>query len=79
MNAQTHEWISVKDRLPEIKDDSVLAYWSENGGMDMVHIKDYFGNIGDGVIDGVQQYTQLYISQGITHWMPMPEAPKEIK
>jgi hypothetical protein len=46
--------------------------------MDMVHIKDYFGNITNGIVDGVQQYTQRYLSVGITHWMPMPEAPKEL-
>lgn len=71
------KWISVKDSLPEIKDDSVLAYFAENGGMDMVHIKDYFGDVTGGIVDGVQTYTKMYLHIGITHWMPLPEAPKE--
>ena len=72
------EWISVKDRLPESEDYSVLAYWSANGGMDMVHIQDYFDDITDGVDDeGNQLYTKWYLSSGVTHWMPLPPAPTE--
>ena len=71
------EWISVDDRLPESKDDSVLAYFSENGGIDMVHIQDYFDDITNGVDDdGNQLYTKWYISQGVTHWMPLPQPPE---
>ncbi len=52
------EWISVEDRLPEIRDASVLAYW-KHGGIDMVHIEEYFSDI----------------TSGITHWMPLPNPP----
>ncbi len=69
-------WISVNERLPEIRDDSVLAYWQGHGGMDMVHVEDFFGDITNGRDEnGNQKYTKLYISHGITHWQPMPEAP----
>lgn len=71
------EWISVEDSLPEIRDDSVLAYFS-NGAIDMVHIEDNFKDITAGLNeDGSQKYTKWYISQGITHWMPLPEPPQE--
>lgn len=72
------DWISVEDRLPESKDDSVLAYWADNGGMDMVHIQDYFDDITAGIAeDGFTQlYTKWYISSGVTHWMPLPEPPE---
>ncbi len=74
--ADNNGWISVNERLPEIRDDSVLAYWQGNGGMDMVHVEDFFGDITNGRDEnGNQKYTKLYLSHGITHWQPMPEAP----
>lgn len=70
-------WIKCSERLPELKDDSVLAYFG-NGGIDMVHIEDYFGDITAGVdIDGKQLYAKWYLRQGITHWQPLPEPPGE--
>lgn len=69
------EWISVDDRLPELCDDSVLAVFP-NGGIDMVHIEDYFLDITCGFDEqGEQMYTKWYISQGVTHWMPLPDPP----
>ena len=62
------EWISVEDRLPD-KFCKVLVVWKANG---------------ETVID-----TAFWTDQGfavshwcfmqvrITHWMPLPEAPKE--
>ena len=70
------EWVSVKDKLPELRDDSVLVYFPQYQSIDMVHIEDYFGDITAGMIDNVQQYTKWYISQGVTHWMPLPEMPR---
>jgi len=70
------EWVSVDDRLPELKDDSVLAVW-DHGGYDMVHIEDYFSDITAGISPGGEQlYTKMYISSGITHWMHYPDLPK---
>ena len=69
------EWVSVNDRLPELKDDGVLVFFP-NGAIETVHIQDYFDDITAGVDDfGVQMYTKWYITQGVTHWMPLPEAP----
>lgn len=82
-------WIKCSDRLPELKDDSVLAYadgtsvhaeshaWPK-GGIDMVHIQDYFGDVTCGLDDaGTQLYTQMYLSRGVTHWQPLPAPPAE--
>lgn len=69
-------WVSVEDRLPELGDYSVLAYFAENGSIEMVHVQDYFQPITAGKVDGEQQFTKWYISNRITHWHPMPEAPQ---
>lgn len=80
------EWIKCSDRLPELKDDIVLVfsitgggqYGFPVGGYDMVHIEDYFRDVGDGLdSEGNQLYTKMYLSYGITHWMPYPDRPIE--
>lgn len=65
------QWISVKDRLPEICQDVLVyckntqrvtigrfAHWYDNDGWDIVGTKGRFNDI-------------------VTHWQPMPEPPKE--
>lgn len=65
-------WIKCSDQLPELRDGSVLAFFAANGGINMVHIEDYFGDIKVGVDDnGTQLYTKWYLNAGITHWMPL--------
>lgn len=72
------EWINVKDELPKLKDDSVLVYFARQSSIGMVHIQDYFDDITNGIgKNGIQLYTKWYISQGVTHWMCLPEAPKK--
>lgn len=59
------EWISVKDRLPE-QCCKVLIAWKLNDKMEVDMA------IWTGVVPklNVTQYE-------ITHWMPLPEPPKE--
>jgi hypothetical protein len=71
------EWFSVNDNLPPLGDYSVLVYF-EHGGIDMVHVQDYFADITAGIVDGIQQYTKWYIHQGVTHWMPLPDEPSHV-
>lgn len=84
-----NEWIKCSDRLPESKDDSVLAYadgtsphaeahaWPA-GGIDMVHIQDYFDDVTAGLdAEGGQLYTKIYLGAGVTHWMPLPAPPAD--
>jgi len=67
-------WVSVLDALPESDDDSVVAYWPKNKNREMVHIQDFFDDITNGLdSDGVQTYTKMYISHGVSHWHAMPE------
>lgn len=76
---QREGWVSVEDRLPELKDDSVLAHF-ENGSIETVHIEDYFKPITAGYdTEGNQIYTKWYLHHipKITHWQPLPAAPTE--
>ena len=63
------EWISVKDRLPELAND-----------YDVVHVLIY---LDDGFITGADYEKdgfELWADSGeVTHWMPLPEPPKEAK
>lgn len=74
---QAQIWVSVADRLPKLGDYSVLAYWQENGGIDMVHVQEYFGLITDGLDENDNHLTtQWYLCKGVTHWMPLPATPQ---
>lgn len=69
------KWISVNERLPEIGDYSVLGFFRP-GGVDMIHVQEYFKDITAGISEsGEQLYTKWYLPQGVTHWMPLPDAP----
>ncbi len=73
------EWISVDDRLPESRDDSVLVYFAKSGSIETVHIQDFFDEITAGKnTDGEQMYTFGYIQhdQDLTHWQPLPKEPE---
>ena len=64
----TAHWIRVKDRLPVAK-EVVLAYESAFDSMSMAFRlpdTEEFINVGD-----------YYALDAVTHWMPLPEPPKE--
>ena len=56
------EWISVDERLPEIE-GTYLAYTSRRT-IEIAHFYPYY-------VNGKPQFDYW-----ITHWMPLPEAPK---
>lgn len=61
------KWTEIlsDDDLPDLKDDSVLAYWPATGAIEMVHIEDWFGEITSGLDDeGNQKYTRWHNSLG---------------
>ena len=68
------QWISVKDRLPDIYQRVLILI---RGRIFISSIEEeYGGEYRDGVIrfwDGDWDWPE------VTHWMPLPEAPKEDK
>ena len=68
---QKTEWISVKDRLPETR-AAVLV--TMKGALPCVCRQDWNGDwwmIG--------QYRNQRCRAEVTHWMPLPEPPKEVE
>ena len=63
-----HEWISVKERLPQEKVDCIVHYKHAYCDND-----DYWA-IGMCFYDG--EKFQLNPAYKVTHWMPLPEPPK---
>ena len=70
LEARATKWISVKDRMPEIG-TVVLGYAKHNpfSAYDVMRVK----NLGNG-FEMIRYH--LYASS-VTHWMPLPEIPKE--
>lgn len=66
------EWISVNDRLPEMN-VPVICYWNAHGSRIYVVcvMEDRNGYVG--FID----YRISVSHPEITHWMPLPDPPKE--
>lgn len=63
------EWISVDDRLPEEKVNCIVHYkhaYCNNDG---------YWAIGSCFYDG--EKFQIGLAYKVTHWMPLPEPPKE--
>lgn len=80
------EWISVKDKLPEVHPATDGDYWAS----DFVLV--YFGDgvlnkicVANYEVDGEDKCLWVSFSDtgtgdmayDVTHWMPLPEPPKE--
>jgi len=65
------EWISVKNKLPEKSDEYIVADESNN-----VFSLIYRTDIKWCYQADNKGYHDLYEHNDITHWMPLPDAPK---
>lgn len=63
-------WISVNDRMPDNGQD-VLVYMADWGESRITGCNYYNGVWYDCIMNGV------VVIPNITHWMPLPEPPKE--
>lgn len=74
-------WIRVVDKMPPIG-ESVLIYrrFAIRHGVDVTNnqfIEQQIDWITNGIWDGKQWTYDGYPTYDVTHWMPLPEPPKE--
>ena len=62
------EWISVKDRLPDKNGNYLVSVTSDFAG---VHVANFQS--------GEAFLWYPFIKSDVTHWMPLPEPPKEVE
>jgi hypothetical protein len=76
LEAAQPKWISVKDELPEVSDVVlVIASGKPRANVELHNamlIASYWGDEG-WIADGFEGWDKL----DVTHWMPLPEPPKE--
>jgi hypothetical protein len=60
------KWISVKDRLPEVLESVLILYAPTNEARNDYRMECW--NWPE---------NPVYETQFVTHWMPLPEPPKE--
>lgn len=65
------EWISVDERLPDVLQE-VLAY----RGKHIANLMNIYTYVGGDMWQDEYGYGCRREHEGITHWMPLPEAPK---
>ena len=67
------EWISVKERLPSIRDDGIAECYLISDG-NLIHMAYYV--TGEWRFCESGQITEPMFYE-VTHWMPLPEPPEE--
>lgn len=67
------EWISVKDRLPD-KNGDFLAYVPNEKDNTKERVETLYYMDINNWFKGDYYSRKVY---GVTHWMPLPEPPKE--
>ena len=66
-----NEWISVKDRLPEMCEEVIVAICDDTGDTPWKYTT--FG----WMVNEVTWIIANGIGYGVTHWMPLPAPPTE--
>ena len=59
------EWISINDRLP-------------NSPGHYLAVADWMGVVEKAEFDGTSQWNVSFGGSSVTHWMPLPEPPKDL-
>lgn len=84
-----HQWISIKDRLPDEHDASLFAnnphlrecMWAKESDYVIVYARfpDGTGRSTEGRLQDGKWWTRISpaLEPMVTHWMPLPEPQKE--
>ena len=67
------EWISVKERLPEVWKTVLTFQPTTTYDKGIIQTCVYIGNPGK----WRQAWNHEFLELPVTHWMPLPEPPKE--
>lgn len=69
--APTQKWISTKDRLPEDDGPVIAIYHFKDNTVRYISTLSYF------CFDPQPHWQHESVGLVVTHWMPLPEPPKE--
>lgn len=75
------KWININDKLPEDGEEVLVAMKNCNLPIQVYRYgKQWYGSleVTDSMVDGYCHDREIgdYLSECITHWMPLPEPPK---
>ncbi len=71
------EWISVKERLPEVG-NMVLIFYDGQPVIAMFRKSEHCSGWFEGYCHMCED-SETYYLDDVTHWMPLPEPPKEVR
>lgn len=71
------EWIDVRDELPDKNEAYLVAWTTKRLKINFVGICGYDAEDEQWDIRGMYQWDIYRDDMEITHWMPLPEAPKK--
>ena len=78
LQAQMPRWISVDERLPEQYNPVLVAYVGYNTNAILADMVAYRDSDGDWCWYDGDHPSGEFCKVKITHWMPLPEPPKEV-
>ena len=67
-----NKWTNVKDNFPEEETEVLVYKGNFIGGL-----MDVYLYLGDDIWQDSYGQINMTCKEGITHWMPLPEKPKE--
>lgn len=70
-----HKWIPVSERLPD-KDGEYLVRLNNKSIINLKYERK-FGSFGYWLSIILDEDAEWFTHYGVTHWMPLPEPPKE--
>ena len=64
---EQRRWIPVTDRLPEESGDYIVYYYNTASNKPLISMRHFYGETPEAFLH----------NKAMTHWMPLPEPPKE--